>query len=152
MLVFKREMWKVSVKRVWRSGLEKERIECTMNTCMVCGNPLPPRRQRYCSDLCRTKRWKDYWTKKTEEGKKTSGYRPMTWGYIRDEKLRLSRVCERCGSKDELEVHHIIPLKLGGSNELSNLRTLCMPCHGSEHPGKPKGKGTRSTQGMLISV
>lgn len=78
------------------------------------------------------------------------GYRPLTWGMIRDEKLRSSRVCERCGEGKSVEVHHIIPLKLGGSNELSNLRTLCTDCHASEHPGKPRGKGTKSVQEMLV--
>lgn len=27
------------------------------------------------------------------------------------------------------DVDHIVPLAVGGSNELENLRTLCIPCH-----------------------
>lgn len=37
--------------------------------------------------------------------------------------------CRRCGTKEGvLEVHHKIPAKWGGSNELSNLELLCEPC------------------------
>ncbi|WP_083866574.1 HNH endonuclease [Natronococcus occultus] len=34
-----------------------------------------------------------------------------------------------CSSEQRLEVHHIVPLSVGGSNELSNLVTLCKECH-----------------------
>ncbi|MCJ7698536.1 MAG: HNH endonuclease [Thermoplasmata archaeon] len=124
--------------------------------CMVCGNPLPPRRQRYCSDQCRDKRWMDYWSKKVEEGKKTSGYRPMVWGSIRDEKLAGIPYCERCRRTKEpdesLEVHHRVPLAVGGTNELSNLIVLCNKCHRAEHKGKPRGGKMNSVQGMLIPI
>jgi len=42
--------------------------------------------------------------------------------------------CGNCGSEVDLLVHHIIPLSLGGSNELGNLRTLCRSCHARLHP------------------
>ncbi|WP_204365619.1 HNH endonuclease [Natronococcus jeotgali] len=34
-----------------------------------------------------------------------------------------------CSSEQRLEVHHIVPLSAGGSNERSNLITLCKNCH-----------------------
>ena len=34
-----------------------------------------------------------------------------------------------CGSTQRLEVHHVIELVRGGSNELSNLELLCTRCH-----------------------
>lgn len=37
--------------------------------------------------------------------------------------------CKICGSTKKLHVHHIIPRRLGGNNELSNLITLCAACH-----------------------
>ncbi|MGE3694438.1 MAG: HNH endonuclease [Dehalococcoidia bacterium] len=38
--------------------------------------------------------------------------------------------CLACGVTGvRLEVDHIAPLAAGGSNELANLRTLCVPCH-----------------------
>lgn len=37
--------------------------------------------------------------------------------------------CRRCGSTSRLEVDHVIPLARGGSNDPSNLQTLCFPCN-----------------------
>ena len=37
--------------------------------------------------------------------------------------------CRRCGSKDNLSVHHITPRKLGGTNNPKELLTMCDPCH-----------------------
>ncbi len=37
--------------------------------------------------------------------------------------------CKFCGSKDSLEIDHIIPLSRGGTNELSNLQILCRTCN-----------------------
>lgn len=51
--------------------------------------------------------------------------------------------CQRCGHKsgphagDEgriLQVHHVEKLSEGGSNDESNLLSLCRPCHGVQHP------------------
>ncbi|MBV0926237.1 HNH endonuclease [Halomicroarcula limicola] len=43
--------------------------------------------------------------------------------------------CQNCGrsSSQDLHVHHIVPLKDGGSNRLSNLKTLCASCHDAIH-------------------
>lgn len=40
--------------------------------------------------------------------------------------------CQSCGyfqTEALLQVDHIIPLAQGGSNDLSNLQTLCQPCN-----------------------
>lgn len=39
--------------------------------------------------------------------------------------------CENpnCGKNYGLQVHHIIPIEQGGSNQLSNLIVLCVECH-----------------------
>jgi len=44
--------------------------------------------------------------------------------------LELKNVCELCGDARKLDVHHIIPKSLGGSDDLDNLIVVCGKCHG----------------------
>lgn len=37
--------------------------------------------------------------------------------------------CEECGSLLDLELHHVVPVACGGSDEKSNLKVLCHRCH-----------------------
>lgn len=40
--------------------------------------------------------------------------------------------CRSCGKNQQeitLNIDHIIPLAKGGSNDMSNLQTLCRPCN-----------------------
>lgn len=39
------------------------------------------------------------------------------------------KACAFCGSTEQLELHHMIPLFLGGTNDTANLVWLCAPCH-----------------------
>lgn len=41
-------------------------------------------------------------------------------------------VCAYCGSTDELQVDHIVPLKHGGTNDRSNLQVLCRSCNNAK--------------------
>lgn len=46
--------------------------------------------------------------------------------------------CTDCGSKENLEFDHIIPLSLGGANTARNIQLLCMSCNrtkGASEPG-----------------
>lgn len=40
-----------------------------------------------------------------------------------------SNECHFCGGTEQLEVHHIVPLGAGGSDEDENLEVLCKSCH-----------------------
>ncbi len=46
---------------------------------------------------------------------------------------RRIRLCEECQKQGRLtpaeEVHHILPLSHGGTNNTNNLMALCKPCH-----------------------
>lgn len=70
---------------------------------------------------------------------------------LRNEVLeRDDRECLRCGSKKELQVHHITPVSRGGSHRKENLATLCADCnnnarlvntfYGEEIPVYPLGR------------
>lgn len=79
----------------------------------------------------------------------TDGYKSYGWQYQKsnrlDENIRKAVIlrdgckCMECSKSNcKLEVHHIKPRRLNGSNTLSNLITLCETCH-----QKTKGKEER---------
>lgn len=39
------------------------------------------------------------------------------------------RVCARCGTGDDIEVHHVVPRRVGGTDEPANILPLCGHCH-----------------------
>lgn len=43
-------------------------------------------------------------------------------------------MCLACGSIDDLQVDHIKPVVFGGTNEESNLQTLCGACNRAKGP------------------
>jgi len=63
-----------------------------------------------------------------------SGYPYSSWVDFRENAFqKYGRHCDRCGSKNNLHIHHKIPLSLGGSNEIGNLVVLCESCHEGTH-------------------
>jgi len=42
-------------------------------------------------------------------------------------------ICVNCKATDNLHLHHIVPLALGGTNKLTNVTVLCEECHGKVH-------------------
>lgn len=70
----------------------------------------------------------------------TDGHKPYKWQYrhfdYSDKNIRKAVIlrdgckCKECGKTNtKLEVHHIRPRRLNGSNTLGNLITLCSKCH-----------------------
>ena len=59
------------------------------------------------------------------------------WQRIRAAYVRRHPFCERCFAEHKLtlveEVHHILPLSEGGTNEEANLMSLCQSCHTKIH-------------------
>jgi 5-methylcytosine-specific restriction endonuclease McrA len=72
----------------------------------------------------------------TKPGQRTGRPRGSTWAW---RKLRAraivrdGRRCVDCGSTEHLEADHIVPVALGGQDELSNLTTRCRACHHARH-------------------
>ena len=40
--------------------------------------------------------------------------------------------CRNCGDHHDLTIDHIVPVSRGGSDESTNLQTLCRPCNSSK--------------------
>lgn len=123
--------------------------------CDICGTQIPPGRQKRgittCSPACNTIKWERI---KEEERKLTGKRAHLFWGTIKYECfLRDGNTCQKCGSKDKLECHHIVPVVLGGSNELSNLITLCHSCHSEAHPKalRKSAKRMRENHPLIVS-
>jgi len=38
-------------------------------------------------------------------------------------------MCQHCGERTKLEMHHILPVAKGGTTTAENLLLLCKPCH-----------------------
>ena len=59
------------------------------------------------------------------------------WKRIRDRYVHKHPLCEQCLKEGRYvaveEVHHIVPLSEGGSNDESNLMSLCRSCHEKIH-------------------
>lgn len=45
------------------------------------------------------------------------------------DKVLSSGECKKCGSKENLQVDHIIPVSKGGNDEMDNLQPLCADCN-----------------------
>ena len=61
------------------------------------------------------------------------------WKRIRAAILRRDKyTCQDCGGGSVLEVHHIVPVREGGSDHPDNLTTLCVDCHRDRRRGRRK--------------
>jgi 5-methylcytosine-specific restriction enzyme A len=83
----------------------------------------------YLSD----KSFRGYCDNKLNPPQELFGDRSPQWRKVRDAHVKNHPNCAVCGTKDELNVHHIVPFHIDNSLELeeSNLITLCNKngCH-----------------------
>lgn len=98
------------------------------NLCRWCGTEVTPPRRTYCSDACIHE-----WRLRSDPG------------YLRSRVFERDRgICALCGTDTTKltgqcagnrygslwDADHIIPVAEGGGEcDLSNIRTLCIPCH-----------------------
>jgi 5-methylcytosine-specific restriction endonuclease McrA len=58
------------------------------------------------------------------------------WRAVRDQvRARARGRCEHCGDLAKLQVHHVVPVGIGGEElpDLDALVALCPACHAKEH-------------------
>lgn len=72
----------------------------------------------------------------TREPDKRARY-GRAWKKARDAYATAHPFCERCYAQGRMtpldEVHHIVPVREGGTDEESNLMSLCRSCHNLIH-------------------
>lgn len=101
-----------------------------------CAYPGCPRLSdgRYCEEHQRlvTKRYNQQ--ERSPDVNKQYG---RSWRVVRDRYVTAHPLCERCLQDGRLtpveEVHHILPVSQGGTNDVSNLMSLCQSCHTRIH-------------------
>lgn len=77
--------------------------------------------------------WILAWSFFARDKKKTSAYL-SEWDRTRENALNhYGKICNLCGSTNELQVHHKMPRALGWTDDLQNLTVLCKNCHEEEH-------------------
>jgi len=107
-------------------------------TCLRCGGVLSGTQTKYCSTSCSKLYLKSQYRKRNKE--KINAYkrnyyrsvsRPSGLSFDRKRQIHLkgNPVCEKCGTREDIQVHHIKPLKQGGTHKPSNLMTLCRKHH-----------------------
>ena len=57
----------------------------------------------------------------------------LNWERIREDKLYANPLCEVCYklglTNGAVEIDHIVPVSLGGNNDIANLQSICRECH-----------------------
>ena len=74
------------------------------------------------------------WPEAAEAARKRDGYRCQKCGMAQ---------AALVGARKRLDVHHIVPYSVSQSNALSNLVTLCRPCHGAAEPAAREVRAMR---------
>lgn len=62
--------------------------------------------------------------------------RNVSQTFRRQIKEKCGDVCVGCGSNENIEYHHIVPISLGGADDFSNIVPLCHACHKAAHNGR----------------
>lgn len=52
-----------------------------------------------------------------------------SWKRLREQVLREEPVCRICRKAPSTQVHHKVPVHLGGTNARANLEGVCQDCH-----------------------
>ena len=78
------------------------------------------------------------------------------WRRIRESILRRDKFtcveCKRPCNRAEADIHHLLPRSAGGSDEPSNLITLCDGCHAAHHPKLSAGLARRAFERWAVRL
>lgn len=90
--------------------------------------------EQYCTEH---KRLIDKQYNKYKRDPNLSKHYGRAWKLIRDRYISLHPLCEECQKEGRItpakEVHHILPIKKGGTHSRNNLMSVCQSCHNKIH-------------------
>ena len=94
--------------------------------------PTKPLKPCYCNG-CPELTSKKYCDNHKHLNRKKSKHYNSHWRRIRSNFLKINPFCKECYKNNKLtaanEVHHIIPVYEGGTDDYDNLMALCKSCH-----------------------
>jgi len=99
-----------------------------------CGHPGCPHLTdgQYCEEHRREENTRYNKYERDPESNRRYG---RAWKRVRELYIAAHPLCEECLKQGRItpaeEVHHILPLSRGGTNDTANLMALCKPCHSS---------------------
>lgn len=80
----------------------------------------------------------------------------LQWQAIRQKVLQRDNFrCVSCGvelDSAEADIHHLLPRSMGGTDQLSNLVTLCDGCHAAHHPTLQGGLARRVLERWAVRL
>jgi len=97
-----------------------------------CGYPGCPKltHARYCEEHTRVMNTQYNKYQRPYDSSERYG---SEWRKIRNRYIKAHPLCEECLKTERLtpaqEVHHVLPIKKGGTHDESNLMALCKSCH-----------------------
>ena len=83
----------------------------------ICYKYFPEAKQRACKG----------------KGSKAKEKRNELYKQVQQGEINKPKVCATCGTTIDIELHHIIPIEAGGTNDYFNLIYLCHTCHMKLH-------------------
>ena len=105
--------------------------------------PLTPCRYRGCPNLCEGRYCEQHKAMAAREYNRyhrqagTQKRYDSTWRKVRGLYVKAHPFCEECQKHGRLVpvqvVHHKLPLNAGGTNDFTNLMSLCNACHNAVH-------------------
>lgn len=117
-------------KRKWReNNLDKARLSARLYA-----------RKKYIDDSDSMRLYQSEWRSKNKTktvlNKQIRRVRIKSGGvfYVSEKEIAklYSTPCLSCGSKNNIEIDHVIPVSRGGTNSVGNLVALCRPCNRSK--------------------
>lgn len=118
-------------KKILLLALEKDLNACEISNlndpeiiCLSNRNYGAPLSAAYISQII-----KPYYPKREPKNKHAYNERKNTERKKRTGDIKCVCRCAMCGSSENLELHHMIPVSLDGTSENENLIYLCHECH-----------------------